>query len=185
MQGKKYLTIACAAGILASGACLLPPPRQTLPPPPLLRIDLRGVQSIRVAVTNNSETRHIDADELARWIVVEINTHKDSGTPKARLKGTERPNEAILRVTLLGETANGTSINVHGYAEHMWTVNIDAVLTAGDGTVIWRQANRSYQSKGSFPVSASDDGWRNPSIRDRIGYDISQSLVKQMLFGAE
>jgi hypothetical protein len=186
MHGKRFLTIACAVGILVSGACFLPPPHQTPTPPPPLRVDLHGSQGIRVVVTNVAEAHHIDPDELGRWIVLEINRHKDSGTPKARLGGDPIPNEAVFQISVLKELATAeTDANSYGYSKWSWTMNIDATLTAPDGSTVWQLSNRKYQYRDSLRLLNGEDVWRTRTVRDLIHFEIVPSLVKQMLFGTQ
>src|ERR1035438_9069294 len=74
MLEKKLLTLACAAGILACGACFLPPlPEHHRPPPLPARLALAGIQSIRVSVTNTSESHHLDPSDLALAVTKSIN----------------------------------------------------------------------------------------------------------------
>ena len=54
MFEKKMLTLCCAIGILAFGACFLPPLPQRQPPPPPIRSGLRGLSNVEVAVANQS-----------------------------------------------------------------------------------------------------------------------------------
>jgi hypothetical protein len=121
---------------------------------------------------------------LGRRIVLEINSQRDFRTPKARLGGAAASDEALLQVSVVTELAKqGAEPDAHGYSQWTWTMNIDATLTAPDGSIIWQQANREYQSKGWFRLSDGDDSWRTSLVRDRICYDISHSFVKQMLSG--
>ena len=185
MHGKRVLTIACTTGILVSGACFLPPPRRTLPPPPTPHLDLRGSQSIRVVITNESKTHNVDPDELRRWFVSAINESRYSGIPKARLDAVAKPHEAVLKISLTNEDASHeANTDPKGYTQWTWKVDINATLTAADGSIVWSQAGTQYQSHRLSSLSNGKDAWNDIPARNQLNYAISRSLVKQLLLGA-
>ena len=106
MLKMKLLTLACALGILACGACFLPPSqRNSNPSLPPTQIDLKGIRTIGVRVTNNSEWRHIDASALAHAIEVGINGYtKETGAKASALTATGQE-DATIEIAIQSENA--------------------------------------------------------------------------------
>jgi hypothetical protein len=105
MLRKKLLTIAGVVGILACGACFLPPIRQgppTPPPPRPIQVP-KDVRTVRVVVTDNSIPAHIDAQAMANFVANFINvTHSGQGV--SAHAGTQ-PGDADLEIAIADENA--------------------------------------------------------------------------------
>lgn len=176
------MTVVCAIGILACGACFLPPPRQTLPPPP--RIDLRGSRDISVVVTNVSETHHIDADAFGRWIADAINEDSGPSGPKAHGGGKPNPGEAVLQISIKKESAESRTDTIPP-ALSVWTLSttIDAMLLAADGTVVLHLSNDEYRSNARRRASDSQDIWRSQTVESWLRYYVARNFAPKVLFG--
>jgi hypothetical protein len=182
MLGKKLLTIACVLGILAFGACFgpvyHPPPRPLAP-----GLDLSGVHSIGVTVTNNSESHHVDTSTLEKVLEEQINDQSRDIKVKARVQKGTGSGDAVLAVVILSENATEDSRpNAIGY--HNWTfvMKMSVTLTARDGRVIWNGTNEDYSFSQGFPAG-SPVVWNGPRAQSSGDYFICLSLVNHVFFG--
>ena len=183
MRREKLVTATCALGILACGACFLPPPgpRATAPP---RRIDLGRNPEICVVVTNQSATHHIDPDVFARSIIDAINDGSKPRGLRARLCEGRGPGEALLQVSLLNETAVPRAYpQSSDFAWWTFMAKINATLAASDGAVVSHLTNEPFRSNGSTHVQNSDDPWLSPGAETWIRRGFSASLVRRMLNG--
>ena len=184
MLKMKLLTLACALGILACGACFLPPSqRNSNPSLPPTQIDLKGIRTIGVRVTNNSEWRHIDASALAHAIEVGINGYtKETGAKAFALTATGQE-DATIEIAIQSENAILEAKPAPpGTSRWSYKVTISATLTKHDGTVVWQETNLPYRSR---PVSAANpvDVWNKPFFGDWVRYGIGSNLVFHMFNG--
>jgi hypothetical protein len=99
---KKLLTLAGAIGILACGACF-GPSNYKPPPPPPIQIDLRGIHTISVEVTDTSEAHHLDATALSQRVHDVLNIYRNGTGVTAAEPG--KPPDATLKITLLDAQA--------------------------------------------------------------------------------
>ena len=186
MLGKKLLTVACVLGILAIGACFGPIGGNPPPPPPLGRVE--GVHTIRVAVTNASDTQHIGPSRLARSVILQINNRfgREMGGLHAIGSDDAGPADAVYSVTLFSETSHRVNRIVSvGQAEWKVTCKASVTLTAKDGRVIWSDANLTLMEQ-FFIDHASDTGatmnWDAPNVKRAPLYMMGSSLVEKMAY---
>src|SRR5271168_4638715 len=104
MLVKKLITLACAVGILACGACFLPPPRMHTPPP-TVPPNLLGINRIRVVASNTSPTQHLDAAQLSLWLANQISGQARNATITGFSAQQAKNEDAVLEVTILNESA--------------------------------------------------------------------------------
>ena len=164
MLKKKLVTLACAVGILACGACFLPPLPEHLPAPPPVQLELQGVHRIHVVVENASPAHHLDSDKLASWIAVRA---KSLGRSKkvTAFGGPSAPDQdGELKVTVLSETATpAQNAKKDGSAEWTFQVNVSAELRNTAGVSVWRENagnaawTRSVASHKSTPSGCLAD----------------------------
>lgn len=188
MLGKKLLTIVCALGILASGACFGPidhgPPR---PAPPPLR-PMEGVHTIRVTVTNASDTKHFASSRLAQSVIDQINylsKRRNSGLHAIGSEGA-KPADAVLAVTILTETPYSVNrVGPIGQADWKVACKASAILTANDGRVILSDPNLLLTERFSLDL-ASDQGatfnWDAPIVKNQTLYMMGLTLVERMIY---
>jgi hypothetical protein len=182
MLGKKLLTIACVLGILAFGACFgpdyHPPPRPLAP-----GLDLSGVRSIGVMVTNNSESHHVDTSTLAKVLEEQINEQSRDIKVKAHVEKESGNGDAVLAVVILSENATQNSRpNAIGYQTWTFRVKMSVTLTARDGRVIWKGTDEDYSFTEGFPAG-SPGVWKESRAQSYSDYFLCVSLVNHVFFG--
>ena len=182
MIGKKLITLACAAGILACGACFLPPPHMHTPPPPPVRLDLQGIGRIRVQVINASPTQHLDATQLANWLAGQI----DAQAGRAAVTGfaAQQPgNEgAVLEVTILSESTNLQSAPASN-GQSIWEIQLSltATLTRTDGQLVWRESDGNYRASRALLQEPEPDLWKEPVVQGWLTRGVGNRLVYRMM----
>ena len=185
MLKKKLLTLACAVGILACGACFAPDlidKAHRPPPPPPAVIDLRGIHSIGVVVTNDSGLPALDGAMFAEQVRDSINFRTPGIHVKAQLKTDPDRADALLTISVLNErVVSAPAANGTGYGS--WTVHFDlsAKLVTRDGRVIWSEANSGYE----FPVNApaTDASTILQASQRRAAYQLGTRIVHRMFYG--
>jgi hypothetical protein len=178
MVEKKLLTLACAVGILACGACFLPPLPEHQPPPP--RIELQGIQSIRVAAANVSELHHIDPSALAKAVANSIELRARETGVNATAQGSAGPADAVLAITVLSESA---ILSLSSNKRLSLLINVSATLTRQDGAVIWRETDAAYQFSYSLRSDDSEDVWQSAFLRTWVTNMLSTRIVNRMFYG--
>ncbi len=173
MVEKKLLTLVCVAGILACGACLLPPLPRHEPPPPPVRTGLNGVQSIQVVVTNASPSHHLDSAALARRIAETFNAQSWTTKVNAHV-GKEPENEdAVLAVTVLSETVEPAKTG-----RMTFLIKDSATLTRLDGALAWRETEVGNWISRDVVEQNQPDAWKLPGLVDGV----SERLVFRMFY---
>ncbi|HTV16565.1 MAG TPA: hypothetical protein VMD92_15850 [Acidobacteriaceae bacterium] len=170
MDRKKLLTASSVVGLLACGACFLPPPR-----PP--RMHPLGSESVYVKVTDLSQPPLVDGDAFGRSVAQDINakTHR----PTARCGGEVTSDDAVLQVFLIRETATAGPSSP-GAFEWTLTFTTYATLSAPSGASPSQLPSHLHRWKGSLPESAPELAWRDPKVRywlDNVANEVSLSLV--------
>lgn len=181
MLVKKLITLACAIGILACGACFLPPPRMHTPPPPVSP-NLRGISRIRVVASNTSPAQHVDAAQLSIWLASQISVQ----AREAKITGfsaQQAANEdAVLEVIILSESATPLPGTNPG-DEQNWELRLSltAVLTRTDGQVAWRESNGDYTASRLLAREPEPDVWKEPIVQGWLTRGVGNRLVYRML----
>jgi hypothetical protein len=184
MLGKKLLTLACAAGILGSGACFLPPLPQHVPPPPPIRLDLQGIQKIRVEVTNKSESQYLLPDALANFIANRLIARASTAHVEASPQEEAIDEDAVLAVTVLDEAATPIAPLSHGEG-NAWDirVRVAAVLTRKDGKVVWQESDGVYQFNRPSQPETPDQLWKDFALRNGLTIALGDRLAYRLLSG--
>jgi hypothetical protein len=183
MLSKKLVTLACAAGILACGACFLPPLPVHGPPPPPLRLDLQGIHRIRVEVTDASATHHLDAPQLASWIASQITAQARRAGVTGFAAGQTSDEDAVLTVSILSESANlQSSVSTSdGKQNREIEVSLAAALTRRDGQAVWRESDGSYRASRLLAQEPEADLWKEPVVQGWLIRGVGNRLVYRML----
>ncbi len=195
MLEKKLVTLACAAGILACGACFGPAPHQGPPasspawmsPPrinPPKPIDLTGIPGILVKVTNAAETRHVAPQVLNRMIASKFNFHEHSYIPRAYTQGAPKPGDAVLQVTIVKEiTGTEAAIDAQGPPGQFLDLFMDASLTKVDGTIIWSESNLHFRFGGTALWAQSPNPWSSWDFKDWLSNRVAGWLYFRIVLG--
>jgi hypothetical protein len=181
MFEKKLVTLACAVGILACGACFLPPLPQHAPPPPPVQLDLHGIQRIRVQVIDNSEPHRLAASDVANWVALRVTSQAKRANVTAFSQKEPANEDAVLQVTLLSETA-APQPNETGAA---WDfhVNVSAVLTKAGGQVVWQESDGVYEFHRASRPESVEELWKDPAIQNWLTLAVGDRLAYRMLSG--
>lgn len=172
MDRKKLLTMASAVGLLASGACFLPPPRRP-------RIHPHVINSVLVKVTDASGSPLLDKDQFGRWIADAINAQSQGQGPSARFGGAAKPGDVVLEVELAQELAKSKPIE-SGLFEWHFDLLTSLTLSAPNGAALSGLPARLHHWRGPLPVSSPELAWRDPALRvwlDRVANEIAEEFL--------
>lgn len=185
MLKKKLLTLACAVGILACGACMntwTPPPTPPLAP----EIKASGIHSIGVEVINVSPSRHIDPSTLARSLVGSINVETKKTTVKAHTRKEPGTEDAVLKIAILDESVTHSPPQAISWGQ-LWTIHLSlsTTLTQKDGKVLWQEKEGNYQVPGFSrdPGQANpqyqwkDSDWRYSNVAENLTFDLKRRIL--------
>ncbi|HEY3704665.1 MAG TPA: hypothetical protein VGL22_06350 [Terracidiphilus sp.] len=182
MRRKKLLTFGCAVGILACGACFLPPPRPGPPRPPRPRphVNLQGSNRMRVTVRNNVGAQGIDAAMLERCVADSINSRRAVAIPVAVGGGEAQEGDAVLAITMEKASAAPEQQQLSpGSTTWDFDVTLSTALTRADGVWLWSEVNGVYQ--GVVVTAARVSAWDSSSFAARARYYICDPVAVHML----
>lgn len=187
MLKKKLVTLVCAAGILACGACFLPPLPGHVPAPPPVRLDLQGIHRIHVVAENASPTHHLNADRLASRIADSAGS-QGRGDRLTAFSGPIAPGpgtpdqDGELKVTVLTE---GATPGQKGYKKGTvaWTfeVSITAELRNSAGVTVWREDSGHYSYEHDEKPGDEAAAWADNDRTDWLIAGVGHRLVFRML----
>jgi hypothetical protein len=184
MLVKKVLIVFCAAGILAIGACFLPPPLPPqLPPPPLPHRDLQGIHRIRVVVEDRSPSRHLDALTLADAVTEGINLRSRNSKVKASVYQGFRLPDAVLKITIFSQSAVAKpSPQLTGLEN--WPIHIDysTTLTRPDGQILWQEDHFVTRLSRSLRARGSDPAGSEPRVQYMTMSDLGSDLALRIFY---
>jgi hypothetical protein len=181
MVRKQLLTVVCLLGILACGACFLPP--LPAPPPRPPRLDLHRSQGIRVEVTNVSATHHVDSGQMSQWLAEAINRQRRPTIPPARAGGEPMAGDAVMQVSIVGESLTPVTTDRETSDAARPEVTLDATLTRPDGAIVWREMNYPYRSNIGILVPAAGDPWSSTGVQGWVQYYLCNRLAGRLLMG--
>lgn len=185
MLRKQLITLAAILGILGCGACFLPNlvDRDPIPPPPPLTIDLHGVHTIGVTVSDDSKASLLDPAMLAQRVAEYGNFRSRDTKVKFRVHRDGENEDAQLKIAILKESAVKIPQTAPGTAQK-WALRlvISSTLTARDGRVIWQEMDRNRDLR--TPITAADETeflqkLSHPWIYGALSYP----LIKSMFYG--
>jgi hypothetical protein len=190
MIRKKLLTIVCVAGILACGACFLPPdgntpsyPPPPSPPPPHLRPELQGIKAIRVVVVDATETHVLDPSQIAQAVSMHLLEQTNQSQIHLDKSETLQPGDAVLRIRLQNTTAVQQS-HVSGKAMRAWRfyLTYTATLTDRSGQTIWQRTDQPYDHLYALQTNDPAKAWQAPGIQRLFADAFAFSTVHEMLY---
>lgn len=183
MHRKELFTLGCAVAIVVSGACAVSPPRPA-PPAPRLQRQLRGSARIRVTVTDASEAHAVDPAVLERCIAGSINDRRTGGMPAAVAGGEPGQGDAVLRVNVVQEIADGRPRQPAARLT-LWDVGLgaSATLVRADGTMLSNVS--SYYYWGTFAAPAGTEPWNSAAFEAGARAFFCGPLVTRVFAGPQ
>ncbi len=139
MLEKKLLTLACAIGILAFGACFLPPlPQPKASPPPVLA----SVHLIAVQVEDGTEGNLFDPLIMSKATARNFNELWKEFPLRAEAFSDGEASDAVLRITVLHKTAS-CAPQSKGKQFCSFEMIASFALTAADGRTLQSRPQES------------------------------------------
>jgi hypothetical protein len=184
MLKKKLLTIAGVLGILACGACFLPPIHTgpPAPPPPPRPIQIPAdVQAVRVVVIDNSIPAQIDTQSIAASVADFINRTR-SGHGIAAHAGKEAA-DADLEIAIAGE--NATLIKAwpsDGTESWSFSFRLTVLLVRNGNKVVSQRPNLPVQFQVVLPPQHPADVWSIPEVRQACISNIEIGATRGIVF---
>jgi hypothetical protein len=183
MLKKKLLTIAGVVGILACGACFLPPihtrPPTPLPPPPIRLPE--NIHTVRVVVTDNSIPAHIDTQAIANSVATYINLI-DAGQGASAHAGKE-PADADFDVAIADENAilikSWPSDDTESWS---FSFTLTPVLVRNGSKIIGRKRNVPIQFQVVLQPHHPADVWSVPEVRQACATNTELGATKGIVF---
>ena len=182
MLWKQLLTMACAVGILACGACFLPP-RYTPQPPPAIFSE--NVKRLRIVVVNQTESRHLDPSALAEVLAGKIDIFAAGAHVSSHIDGAlNSAEDSVLQVQILSESAElQSSPSRNGLALWKFQIKTSASLTNASGIPLWR--GKEFLNLDVSPSYATDAEtmWKDPLAQSdllrRLGIELASRVIHQ------
>jgi hypothetical protein len=183
MMKQKLLTVAGVLGILACGACFLPPIGQKQPTAPPINPKLTGIHKIRVEVAETVDPGHLDIIELARSTASDISAEASGRGIKALT--SEGRVDATLSIVITDESAFQTRMNdINGAVNWRYDVIWDATLTTSDGNIRWQEKNRRVRFSHWFSQPPGENVWIDHAVRAEAVNQFRVQFVPDFLYGA-
>ena len=148
MAKKKLLTLVAVLGILACGACLLPPlPQMKIPLPP----NLAGVHKIAIRVEDGTADNFFDPVNMSSTTTDNFNRTMTDYRVRAQTFNARGDHDAVLRITVFSRAAscipdyNGEYCSIELIASYTLTDLDGRVLISrpreSSKNCIWRQGS--------------------------------------------
>jgi hypothetical protein len=139
------------------------------------------VDGIFLEVTEISDPRRIDTDQLGQWIAAYINMRDQSQNPRAYLGGQQKAGDAVLHVSIGDEGAASKPEPQSPQTRWTLTVSIAATLTAADGAVLWQKSSRQFHLNRRLLASTPKLAWQSPAVAvwlRSIAYDLAVDMLR-------
>ena len=138
MDKKKLLTLVGVVGILACGACYLPPlPQHKYPLPPALS----SVHKIAVQVEDGAAGNLFDPLIMSKATADNFNALWQEFPVRAETFNAGGPSDTTLRITVLRKTVSCTPIN--GKPSCSYEMIASFTLTTADGRILQSRSQAS------------------------------------------
>lgn len=178
---KKLLTLAGVVGILACGACFLPPLPQHKPVPPPMPPALASMHLIDIHVEDGTAGDLFDPLILSKATADDFNRVWKDFPVRAEAFNSGRHSDAALRITVLRKTA---SCKPGNNSKQFCSFEMIAsfTLTAADGRILQNRPQESWkfgfwQQGNSLPQNLN----ANP-FREEAAYALAMTTGTMFLF---
>ncbi|MGA2649837.1 MAG: hypothetical protein ABSF28_04920 [Terracidiphilus sp.] len=188
MLRKKMLTVACALGILACGACFLPPlpepsPRRSAPPLPV-QPRWYHIHSVRVIAADVSDSHYLDSEYLAMNLADRINWMARGYGIRAFASNQPANEDAVLEFKVEKESATPwTAQSTQKVTTWSFSIRTSASLRDRNGQVRWLDEEPAILFRAGFPQDPSIDIWKqggfNESLPEFLGDRVAHLALYQ------
>jgi hypothetical protein len=177
MLEKKLVTLACAVGILACGACFLPPLRDPAPPlPPALA----SVHIIAIQVEDGTASNLFDPLIMSSATAINFNRLWNEFPLRAEASNAGGPSDAALRIAVLRKTA---SCIPGDKGRKFCSIEMIAsfTVTATDGRIL--QSKPEERSKFGLWVKGDSlpGTWNSNPFRQDAAYALAMTAGEKLL----
>ena len=180
MLRKKLLTIACAAGILACGACFLPPlPQRKAPLPPTLA----SIHLIAIDVEDGTSRTLFDPRIMSNATASKFNQLWTDFPVRAEAFNETAPRDAVLKITVLRKTA---SCNPEGSNKQLCSFEliVSFTLIAGDGKMLQSAPQKSSGFRVVYKRDSLPENLDENPFRQAASYSLAMT-AGEVLFYSE
>ena len=180
MIEKKLLTIAGILGILACGACFLPPITDRQPAPPQ-KLPPAKVRTVRVVVTDGSNPEHIDTQSIAALVAHWIDVRLTSQGISAHT-GNE-PADANLEIELNDEDAIlVTTSPSDGTETWSFSFSLSTALVNNGGEIVRQKWNLPVRFNVVLAPNHPAGVWSLPEVRQACASQIEFAATRGIFF---
>jgi len=170
MQRKKLITLAAVAGILACGACFLPPPHE---PPPPLPPTLAAVYTIAIQVEDTTTENRLDPVPMSEATARNFNRLWADFRVRAKPFGAEGKSDAVLKITIRRKTKSCRPSGGKLFCSYEMIASF--TVTAADGGVLQNKAEQRSQFGLWEDAGAAHGDWNSIPHRQRAAYALAIS----------
>ena len=178
MVEKKLLTAACVAGILACGACLLPPlPQKKAPLPPALA----SVHRITIQVEDGTGNNIFDPLIMSNATASNFSQLWSGFPVRAEGVNAGESGDAALRITVHRETASckGESKDKLFCSYEMI---VSVTLTAADGTILKSKQQESSKFGLRYDGNSLKENLNANPLRQQASYSLAMTAGETLFY---
>lgn len=180
MLEKKLITVGGAVGILALGACFLPPP-QRKPPVPNLPPYLSGIRTIAIRVDDASSGDHIGTAQISSTTAGKMNSLWRQNAVHSEPWQAGKTCDATLKIVILQKTS---SRGKRAPSSTPWTFALctSSTLTARDGTLLWKEPAGRSQFTHWFAQDPPPNFWNSRALVNEAAYSLAITVGARLRF---
>ena len=171
MLDKKLLTAGSAIGILAMGACFLPPDRSPSHPlPPYLG----SIQTIAVNVEDMTGESTMDSYTMSAATASSFNRLWAEYPVYAVPHRAGAHSDVVLHIVVTQKSLS--RVRTAGNRE-LWEFQIstDSTLISNNGQLLWRRPNQAVHVTRWFSANAGTPPWKDHGVTQDVAYDLAMN----------
>jgi hypothetical protein len=168
MRRQKLVTLGCVTGILACGACFLPPPHE---PPPPLPPALAAVHTIAIRVEDVTAENRLDPVSMSEATARNFNRLWADFRIRAKPFSAESKSDAVLRITVRRKTESCSPSSGKLFCSYEM-VGSFTVTNAGGG-VLQNTAEQKSRFGTWEDAGAAHHDWNSNSTRQSASYALA------------
>ena len=180
MLRPKVLTVAAVLGILACGACFLPPlpqPKRKLPP------YLAGVHTVAIQVEDLSTSDPFDSGAMSTATAASFNRLWTDFPVHAEPLHSVNTADATLHIAILYKYKSA-SLSRGPDGGEVWDFQIAAnfTLMARDGRLLWQQFGKTRNFARWFQAAPTPSLWNSREVVNGATYNLALTAGEGMFY---